>query len=199
LDTKKMNWKTFPWWPGLLIISQVWAQEVPESLADWWSLPFLERLHAVRQEWAAQRQPVRLDDGLEEYRAVIHCHSLFSHDSRGTLEELVAAAHATGTQVVMMTEHPAKERDVYAEGWHGLHEGVLFLPGAETRNLLVWPRTLRDQWEAPSRQAFVERLRGDGGLVLICHPDSFDERGGTVPSRRRCLEARRSRLTQVFL
>lgn len=108
---------------------------------------------------------------------MIPCHSCLSHDSWGTLPELLAAAHATGTQVVMMTEHPSPERDVYAQGWQGVHEGVLFIPGAEAHNLLVWPRTRRDRWEAPSRQAFVERIRGDGGLAFICHPDSFDEWG----------------------
>jgi hypothetical protein len=170
-----MIWITWIGWPALVVLTKVGAQGVPEDLLQWWSQPFLERFHAVRQEWAAQRQPVGLEDGLEEYRAVIHCHSFLSHDSRGTLPELLAAAHATGTRVVMMTEHPSPERDVYAQGWHGFHDGVLFIPGAETRNLLVWPRTLRDQWEAPSRSAFVERIRNDGGLVFICHPDSFDE------------------------
>ena len=151
------------------------TSDIPARLAEWWSLPFLERLHTARQALEAQRQPGTLDDGLEEYRAVIHCHSLLSHDSQGTLGELIAAAHATGTRVILMTEHPSRERDVYAEGWHGLRDGVLFIPGAETRNLILWPRTRKEPEDAPTRQAFVDAIRADDGLVFICHPDSFDE------------------------
>ena len=57
-------------------------------------------------------------------------HSGLSHDSRGTVEEIVAAAKATGTRVLLFTEHPADHYDFYKDGHRGLKDGVLLIPGA---------------------------------------------------------------------
>ena len=149
------------------------ADGIPEDPAGWWSPAFVERLAQERRQLAEARAPVDLDDGLEEYRAVIHAHSVLSHDSRGTLADLVETAHATRTRAIFMTEHPSAQRDVYAEGWHGIQDGVLFVPGAETQNLLVWPRTRQDRWRGLAGQAFVDAVRDDGGLVVVCHQDTF--------------------------
>lgn len=66
------------------------------------------------------------------YRANLHVHSAFSHDSRGSVAEVVAAARAVGTRVLLFTEHPAAHYDYFRDGHRGLRDGVLLIPGAET-------------------------------------------------------------------
>jgi len=57
---------------------------------------------------------------LAEYTAVLHVHSRYSHDGRGSVEEIGAAAARAGVRVVFLTEHNtlAALRDG-KEGWHG--------------------------------------------------------------------------------
>src|SRR5947209_949704 len=94
-----------------------------------------DKLEAVRQAIRAlrsERRELARPGPYREYRANLHVHSAMSHDSRGTIEEIVAAARATGTKVLMFTEHPSERRDYYKDGHRGIKEGVLLIPGAET-------------------------------------------------------------------
>jgi hypothetical protein len=131
-----------------------------------------DRLEAVRQAVQALRaQWQRLDrpGPFTEYRANLHVHSLLSHDSRGTLDEIIAAAKAVGTRVLMFTEHPADHYDYFKDGHTGTRDGVLLIPGAETKGFLAFPtRSLRGQ-EAGSPQEFADLVRGRGGLVFLSH------------------------------
>jgi hypothetical protein len=56
---------------------------------------------------------------LREFRGIIHCHSLFSHDSKGTYEEILAAAKAAKIDFICMTDHPPKDDKGRSlrEGW----------------------------------------------------------------------------------
>jgi hypothetical protein len=131
-----------------------------------------DRLEAVHQAVQALRpQWQRLDrpGPYTEYRANLHVHSGLSHDSRGTIAEIVAAAKAVGTRVLMFTEHPADDYDYFTDGHRGTRDGVLLIPGAEARGFLVYPtRSLRGQ-EAGSPQEFANLVRGRGGLVFLSH------------------------------
>ena len=65
------------------------------ALADALARLTPKKLEAIQQAVAAlkaQRQPEARSGPFREYRAAIHLHSSFSHDSRGTLNEIVAAA-----------------------------------------------------------------------------------------------------------
>src|SRR5207244_709706 len=96
----------------------------------------------------------------QEYRANLHVHSLLSHDSRGTLEEIVAAAKKVGTRVLMFTEHPSERHDYFKDGHQGMRDGVLLIPGAETGGFLVFPtRSLRGL-ETKSSQEFADLVVG---------------------------------------
>src|SRR5213079_2733334 len=97
---------------------------------------------AVRQAVEAlrgQRHKLVRPAPYKDYRAALHVHSALSHDSRGTIDEIVAAAKATGTSVVMFTEHPAEHYDYFKDGHQGTKDGVLLIPGAETKGFLVFP------------------------------------------------------------
>jgi hypothetical protein len=142
----------------------------------------LEAVHkavlALRKHWRKLDRP----GPYKEYRANLHVHSGLSHDSRGTLQEIVAAARATGTRVLMFTEHPADHYDFYKDGHRGLKNGVLLLPGAETRGFLVFPTQSLRGLMTGSPQEFCDLVRRRGGLMFLSHLEErmdWDIRGLT--------------------
>ena len=44
-----------------------------------------------------------------DYRGVIHCHSTYSFDGKGDMEEIGKAANDAGLDFVMMTDHDTME------------------------------------------------------------------------------------------
>jgi hypothetical protein len=142
----------------------------------------LEALHAailaLRPLWREVPRPAPF----REYRANIHVHSSLSHDSRGTIEEIVAAARATGTRVLMFTEHPSERYDFYTEGHQGFRDGVLLIPGAETDGFLAFPTRSLSGLPGGSPQDFADLVRSRGGLVFLSHLEermSWEIRGLT--------------------
>jgi hypothetical protein len=129
----------------------------------------LEAVHEAIRALQAERRPPPRPDPYREYRANLHVHSALSHDSRGTLEEIVAAAKVVGTRVLMFTEHPADSYDFFKDGHQGLRDGVLLIPGAETKGLLVFPTLSLRGLDMGSAQEFTDLVRGRGGLVFLSH------------------------------
>jgi hypothetical protein len=131
-----------------------------------------ERLEAVRQAVAALRAEWReLEPAgpYRDFRANLHVHSALSHDSRGTVEEIVAAARAVGTRILLFTEHPAEHYDFFRDGHRRVRDGVLLIPGAETGGFLVFPtHSLRGLATGPP-QEFADLVRRKGGLVFLSH------------------------------
>ena len=156
--------------PAVLVLSLVSNTAAVDALEKL----KVERLEAVRQSVANfrdQRIEVPRLGPLKEHRACLHVHSHWSHDSVGTVEEIVAAARATGTSVLMFTEHPADHYDFFLDGNQGLKEGVLMIPGAETQGFLAWP-TMSVRGVTPSSpQELSDLIRGRNGQVFVSHPE----------------------------
>ncbi|MGD9721915.1 MAG: PHP domain-containing protein [Pirellulales bacterium] len=124
-----------------------------------------ERIEALKKE----RRAVSLTSGYDDVRTLLHAHSAFSHDSRGTIEEIVAAAKEVGVRVIMFTEHPASHYDYIVDGHQGVRDGVLLIPGAETGGFLAYPKRSIQQDGPRERQALADLVRSTGGLVFLCH------------------------------
>jgi hypothetical protein len=145
-----------------------------------------QAIQALRREW----RPIARGGPYREYRANLHLHSSLSHDSRGTIEEIVSAAKTVGTSILMFTEHPSDKSDYFKAGHRGIKDGVLLIPGAETGGFLVFPTAGRA--EAPEDsganatrharlaipgpvyvdgppQEFADLVRGRGGLIFLSH------------------------------
>ena len=120
---------------------------------------------ALRDDW----QKLPRSGPYLDYRANVHVHSLLSHDSRGTIEEIVAAAKATGTRVLMFTEHPSERYDYFKDGHQGMKDGVLLIPGAETNGFLVFPKQSLRGLGTGTPQEFCDLVRGRGGLMFLSH------------------------------
>ena len=132
------------------------------------------RLEAVRlsvESLRQQRVEVPLTDDYQEHRANLHVHSHWSHDSVGTIEEIVAAAKRTGTSVVMFTEHPADHYDFFVDGHRGLRDGVLLIPGAEMDGFLAYPTFSLRGVTPKSPQELSDLILGRDGQAFVSHPE----------------------------
>lgn len=129
----------------------------------------LEAVHQAIETLKAQRQTVSRPGPYTEYRANLHVHSRLSHDSRGSIEEIVAAARGVGTKVLMFTEHPADTYDYFTDGHKGMKDGVLLIPGAETKGFLAYPTQSLRGLDAGAPQDFADVVRRRGGLIFLSH------------------------------
>ncbi len=124
-----------------------------------------EKIEALKKE----RRQVGLSSGYDDVRTLLHVHSAFSHDSRGTLDEILAAAHEAGVRVILFSEHPAGHYDYVDDGHRGERDGVLLIGGAETNGFLAWPTRSIKKEKTDSPQAFADLVRSTGGMVFLSH------------------------------
>ena len=122
----------------------------------------------------ARPGPPRVSD-LSEYTAALHVHSAYSHDGRGSVEEVAAAAARAGVRVVFLTDHNTLAP--LAEGQEGWHGDVLVLVGAEITTGSGYLLVLDANPALPTRARgfalddLIGRHRQAGALVLLAHPD----------------------------
>jgi hypothetical protein len=122
---------------------------------------------------AAQRQEVKVDDGWEEFRGVLHSHSEFSHDSEIPFDDILKAAHKADIDFIFMTDHCVAGKMDFSLQWRGFHEGVLFMPGFELSNgFLVW-RLPQDAVVpcAMESEELAKRVEELGGVIFFCHTE----------------------------
>lgn len=112
---------------------------------------------------------------LTEYSAVLHVHSRYSHDGRGSLEDIAAAAARAGARVVFLTDHntlaPLLEGK---EGWHGptlVLVGTEITTGAGYLLLLDPAPDARVQARGWAIDDLVESYRARGSIVVLAHPE----------------------------
>jgi hypothetical protein len=151
----------------LVVLGAAW-----EVRGDAMSRLTAAKLKAVSESVAklqSTREPVATSSGYDDVRAILHCHSKWSHDSRGTIEEIVAAAQKVGVRVILFTEHPADHYDFITDGHQGEKEGVLLIPGAELNGMLAYPRTSLKGLSFSSPQEQSDMIARTGGLAFICH------------------------------
>jgi hypothetical protein len=132
----------------------------------------LEKLRATHEKVESLKKEltkVTLSSGYEDVRTLLHVHSAFSHDSRGTIDEIVAAAKQVGVRVILFTEHPASHYDYIDDGHHGVKDGVLLIPGAETEGFLAYPKRSIQKDKPDGKQPFADSVRGTGGMIFLSH------------------------------
>ncbi len=111
---------------------------------------------------------------LFDYKGILHCHSYLSHDSDGTIAEIVAAAHNAHVDFVGMTDHQtdASVRD----GQRGVVDGVLFLVGCEQQSpqgtvLALGLREPIKRWQHAGLLAMDAVAQG--GVAFLGHAESW--------------------------
>ncbi|MBM3964173.1 MAG: hypothetical protein FJ308_03770 [Planctomycetes bacterium] len=149
----------------LLASSATHAQDAVDRIRP----KYLEETRRAIERYAAERKEVTRSGPYREVRANLHVHSELSHDSRGKIDDIVAAAKKAGTEVLLFTEHPSQEKDFFLDGHNGLHEGVLLIPGAEMKGMLVYPTMSLRPYEAADSQEITQLVRNRGGHVFLSH------------------------------
>jgi hypothetical protein len=113
--------------------------------------------------------------GLHDYRAILHAHAEDSAHTGGTRPEMLADAKRVGVQVILLTDHLRPPRDFINDSWRGLHEGVLFIPGAEARGFLVFPAaSIMARMDDPEPQ-FIPLVTASNGLIFLSHLEERKE------------------------
>ena len=137
----------------------------------WRNLVTYPRIQRQVSEFQKLRKEPPSVSHLKVYRGVLHGHSYWSHDSEGTLHELVSAAKKTGTNFIFLSDHPHGNRDTFPRGIRGMFDGVLIEPGSEKKGLNAWPfDTTVVDWSQET-DTIISQLVKNGGLVLYSHPE----------------------------
>ena len=69
----------------------------------------------------------------------MHVHSYWSHDSEGTLADIIPAAKINDIDFIFLTDHPRGNIDTLPRGYNGCYEKVLIVPGSEKQGFDAWP------------------------------------------------------------
>ncbi len=115
----------------------------------------LRATHEARLRFAAERQTLPELGVYHDFRAVMHVHAEDADHTKGTREEVLAAANKAGVRAVLFTDH----RGPRTNTWHGLRNGVLFLAGSEDGN---------GRLRFPTFDA-EHRPQTNGALRFLCH------------------------------
>ena len=118
-----------------------------------------------------QRQALPPPRRLHDYRAILHAHAEDSAHTGGTRAEMLIDAHRASVQVIMLSDHFRPPRDFIRDSWRGLHEGVLFIPGSETRGFQVYPSdSITERMNTPEPE-FIASVTASNGLIFLSHPE----------------------------
>ncbi|MCE3018374.1 MAG: PHP domain-containing protein [Pirellula sp.] len=129
----------------------------------------LRRMREVIHRYQTERNPPPQSGPLTTVRVNFHVHSELSHDSRGKIGNIVAAAKRAKTEVLMFTEHPSQEKDFFVDGHQGIIDGVLCIPGAEMKGMLIYPTLSLTPFATAESQELTSIVRGRGGHVFLSH------------------------------
>jgi len=129
----------------------------------------LRAVHQARLRYASAKHPVKLATGYTDYRAILHAHAEDSTHTGGTRPELLAAAKRAGVKIIMLTDHVRPERDFINDSWRGLHDGVLFIPGAESEGFLIYPQASIKSKTWKTREDYITLVKDNGGDIFLSH------------------------------
>ncbi|MEQ6119455.1 hypothetical protein [Reichenbachiella sp. MALMAid0571] len=109
---------------------------------------------------------------LQSHKGVLHSHSYWSHDSRGLLPEILAAAKKAELEFIFLSDHPHGKLDVYPRGFHGKFDGVIIESGTEySSGFMINPfdSTVLD-WKNGETK-IIHDVVTNGGLATYVHSE----------------------------
>jgi hypothetical protein len=108
---------------------------------------------------------------LNTYRGVLHVHSYLSHDSKGTLNEMIPAAKTDGIDFIFLTDHPRGDIDTIPKGVHGSYDGVLIESGSEKQGFDTWPlESTIINWKV-NKDTIAKNIVSRGGIIFYAHTE----------------------------
>ena len=153
--------------PGLIILVLM-VIFIPPIWRYWITYPTLVK--QVNELSKLRREPPVITE-LKTFRGVMHVHSYWSHDSEGTLFDIIPAAKHSGVDFVFLTDHPRGNIDTLPRGYKGYYDGILIEPGSEKQGFAVWPLDTRIiDWNI-DKDTIAENIVSEGGMVFYAHTE----------------------------
>jgi len=141
----------------------------PSIWKNWVTYP---RLEAQRAALAKRYKAPATYIPLQAYRGVLHSHSYWSHDSRGTLAEILEGAKQAKFDFIFLSDHPHARLDTFPRGYHGVFDGIILEPGTESSSgIMVSPfDTVVLDWNK-GFDSLVHDVVSHHGLVTYVHSE----------------------------
>ncbi|GAB1451674.1 hypothetical protein MASR2M47_17300 [Draconibacterium sp.] len=117
-----------------------------------------------------QKEPTNITK-LNVYRGVMHLHSYLSHDSEGTLNDLIPAAKNNDIEFMFLTDHPRYQLDTFPRGYHGIYDGVLIESGSEKHGFVTWPLDSMVIDLKTNPDTIAKNIVENGGIVFFSHTE----------------------------
>ena len=135
----------------------------------WIKYPRLENQRA--EIWTKYQKPEKVIE-LNEYKGILHAHTYWSHDSRGSIEEILPAAKQAKLNFLFFSDHPHGELDSFPRSLHGVYDEIVIVSGTESSNgLMVCPMdTVVLDWEN-GQDYIIKQVVDGGGLALYVHTE----------------------------
>jgi len=144
----------------ILFAPGVWHRLITYPILEKSSVEF-QKLHRTPDSFT----------NLNTYRGVLHAHSYWSHDSEGTLSDIIPAAKNAGLEFIFLTDHPRGNIDTIPRGFNGSYDGVLIEPGSEKQGFNVWPLdSLIIDWNT-DKDTISKNIVSMGGVIFYCHTE----------------------------
>ncbi|WP_406697648.1 histidinol phosphatase [Singulisphaera sp. Ch08] len=82
---------------------------------------------------------------------------------------MLSEAKRASVHAILLTDHHRPPKDFITDSWRGIREGVLFVPGSESRGFLIYPtKSIMGRMSDPT-SAFIQAVRDDNGLIFLSH------------------------------
>jgi hypothetical protein len=123
------------------------------------------------KDFQNQRKDNPVKTRLRLFRGIMHAHTYWSHDSRGTISDIVSAASIDGIDFILLTDHPHGNADTIPRGIAGYYKNVLIVPGSEKQGFDVWPsgKTIID-WSR-EKDSVARKIITENGIVCLAHTE----------------------------
>ena len=141
----------------------------PSWKRHWITYPRLEKQRA--ELWLKYQKPEKIIE-LDEYKGIFHAHTYWSHDSRGSIEEILPAAQQAKLDFLFFSDHRHGDLDTFPRSYHGNYEGIIIEPGTESSDgLMVCPMdSVVLDW-GKGQEAIIKEVVESGGLALYVHTE----------------------------
>ena len=125
---------------------------------------------SIKELAQRRKEPPKISE-YNIYRGALHMHSYWSHDSEGTLYDIVPAAKKNQIDFIFLSDHPHRGADTFPRGYKGFYDGIWIEPGSEKAGFNVWPlkETIID-WSG-NIDTIAKNIILQGGMMFYAHSE----------------------------
>ena len=163
------------WKKILLILSAVFLlAQIPFVCTRFQNGKISEKINLLQNERVAFN-----NTNFNEYKGIIHAHTLLGGHSTGTYEELLAAARRSDLDFVVMTEHFSENYDTSALTLNGFYGKTLFVGGNEIdtasgdRFLLIPGSFAASGFAKQTTGTMLEKIHSENKFAFVTYPEKF--------------------------